>query len=143
MKLKAFLMAALAACFVFVGCDMDQILDGLTPDTEQTPDTGEEGEDSGENTGTEISFADFLKLPNDDTTLYKVSGVVWLIDINYREEITYIVMGDDLYNGDDENCISILNPTWLENLEPALRPGQVLTVNGRKGEMDKIGRAHV
>lgn len=158
------MLAAIA--FIAVGCTKDPVepeapnQDG----TEQTPGTGDNGdgsgdepggedpgenpggEDPGENPGenpedpalpgTEISLFDFAQLPNTDETLYRVSGVVWTVDVEDNE--TMVILGTRLYDEDDfdptkDAVAGIMNPTWLKDLNPALRPGHVLTVVGNKG----------
>ena len=100
------------------------------------------GENPGENPedpalpGTEISLFDFAQLPNTDETLYRVSGVVWTVDVEDNE--TMVILGTRLYDEDDfdptkDAVAGIMNPTWLKDLNPALRPGHVLTVVGNKG----------
>lgn len=100
------------------------------------------GENPGENPeeptlpGTEISLFDFAQLPNTDETLYRVSGVVWTVDV--EDNGTMVILGTRLYDEDDfdptkDAVAGIMNPTWLKDLNPALRPGHVLTVVGHKG----------
>lgn len=154
------MLAAMA--FIAVGCTEDP-LEPENPGqegTEQTPGTGDNGEEPGENPGgedpgenpggenpgenpeeptlpgTEISLFDFAQLPNTDETLYRVSGVVWGVDVDENE--TMVFLGTCLYDEDDfdptkDAVAVIMNPTWLKDLNPALRPGHVLTVVGNKG----------
>ena len=165
MKLKSVVVAALAAAFVFVGCDKNELTDPNKGDgTEQTdpnnpsdpsnPDgTDPEdpnnpgGENPGENPGgenpenptlpgAEISLFDFAQLPNSDQTLYRISGHVWTVDVD--DDQTLVILANCLYDEDNFDptkhaVVRILNPTWLNNLNPALRPGHVLTVAGSKG----------
>ncbi len=166
MKLKSVFVAALAAAFVFVGCDKNELTDPNKGDgTEQTdpnnpsdpsnPD-GTDPEDpnnpggenpGGENPGgenpenptlpgTEISLFDFAQLSNSDQTLYRISGHVWTVDVD--DDQTLVILANCLYDEDNFDptkhaVVGILNPTWLNNLNPALRPGHVLTVAGSKG----------
>lgn len=164
------MLAAMA--FIAVGCT-DDPLEPENPGqdgTEQTPGTGDNGEEPGENPGgenpggenpggenpggenpenpgenpeeptlpgTEISLFDFAQLPNTDETLYRVSGVVWSVDVDENE--TMVILGTCLYEEDydfdptKDAVAGIINPTWLKDLSPALRPGHVLTVVGNKG----------
>lgn len=95
------------------------------------------GEDPGEQLpGTEIALFDFAKLPNTDQTLYRVSGYVWTVDVDDNE--TLVILGNCLYDEDNYDptkhaVVGVLNPTWLNDLNPALRPGHLLTVAGNKG----------
>ena len=179
MKLKSVFVAALAAAFVFVGCDKNELTDPNKGDgTEQTdpnnpsdpsnpdgtdpedpnnpggenpggenPGENPGGENPGENPGgenpenptlpgTEISLFDFAQLPNSDQTLYRISGHVWTVDVD--DDQTLVILANCLYDEDNFDptkhaVVGILNPTWLNNLNPALRPGHVLTVAGSKG----------
>ena len=159
------LFAAIA--FIAIGCTEDPLEpdNSNQEGTEQTPGTGDNGngddsgEDPGENPGgenpdenpenpgenpeeptlpgTEISLFDFAQLPNTDETLYRVSGVVWGVDVDENE--TMVFLGTCLYEEDydfdptKDAAAVIINPTWLKDLSPALRPGHVLTVVGNKG----------
>ena len=120
--------------------------DGTDPEDPNNPG-GENpgGENPGENPGdptlpgTEISLFDFAQLPNSDQTLYRISGHVWTVDVD--DDQTLVILANCLYDEDNFDptkhaVVGIFNPTWLKDLNPALRPGYVLTIAGNKGTFD-------
>ena len=120
---------------------------GNTPETGDgegeggdTPGIGE-GEGEGDNgaadeseiaNATSISIADFWNLPENDETLYKISGNIYAI--SNTAELTVVTIASSPYGMASSHAIPVYNPTWYQAHSSELQFGKVLTILGNRGK---------